>query len=161
MGRNAGRLAAAALSVMVAVPLSGCGKGKGPVTGTVTVDNRPIRSGQLTFLGADGTRHPTTIGFNGTYTIELPPGDYKVGVEGGGQSNAAKMARVPIPKAPTGMPPMKDPTGQVGGEPVDLAKEMQNPVVVPMRYRAPESSGLKVTTTGDGDTFDIPMKSKG
>jgi hypothetical protein len=153
------------VSVVVTVLLSGCGQPtKMPFTGKVTVDDRPVRSGQLTFVGGSaGEKHLTVIGFDGRYSIELPPGEYKVGVEGGGaQTDAAKMAHVPVPKAPKDIPSvMKDPTGNVGGTGVDMAKEMQNAVVVPMKYRSPESSGFAVTVTGRGETYDIVMKSKG
>jgi hypothetical protein len=150
------------------VLLSGCGKGKGLVTGKVTVDDRPVRSGQLTFVSAsDGTKYPTTIGFDGRYSIELPTGDYKIGVEAGGGPPSIMMKgmkgapKAEPPKAPKGLPAMKDPTGEVKGEGVDMAKEAKNPIVIPMRYRPPESSGFKVTVTGNGDTLDIPMQSKG
>jgi hypothetical protein len=165
MGRIVGRLAGAALSVAVAVLLSGCGKGKGLVTGKVTVDDRPVRTGLLTFVStSDGTKYPTTIGFDGRYSIELPAGDYKVGVEAASGQAAIMMKGAGVstaPKAPKGLPAMKDPTGEVKGEGVDLAKEAKNPVIIPMRYRPPESSGFKITVTGSGDTLDIPMKSKG
>jgi hypothetical protein len=171
MGRIVGRLAGAALSAAVAVLLSGCGKGKGLVTGKVTVDDRPVRSGQLTFVSAsDGTKYPTAIGFDGRYSIELPPGDYKVGVEGGGGPPASMMKGMGMmkgaptfgpPKMPKGLSAMKDPTGEVKGEGVDMEKEAKKPLLVPMRYRPPESSGFKLTVTGNGDTLDIPMKSKG
>jgi hypothetical protein len=163
MGKSAGRVAATALSFAAVVLLNGCGQNaKGPVTGKVTVDDRPVRSGQLTFIGGPtDAKQVIVIGFDGKYTIELPPGEYKVGVEGGtGQSDAARMAHVPIPKAPKDVPVMKDPSGLVGGETVDLAKEMKNPVVVPMRYRPPESSGFKVTVPAGGVAFNIPMTSK-
>jgi hypothetical protein len=165
MRNSASRLAATVVSLVVAVLLSGCGQTtKAPITGKVTVDDRPVRSGLLTFVGGSaGEKHLTVIGFDGRYTIDLPPGEYKVGVEAGdGQPGAAKMGNVPVPKAPKDIPSvMKDPTGHVGGTGVDMAKEMQNPVVVPMKYRSPESSGFAVTVTGRGDTYDIVMKSKG
>jgi hypothetical protein len=170
MGRIVGRLAGAALSVAVAVLLSGCGKGKGLVTGKVTVDDRPVRSGELTFVSSDGTKYPTAIGFDGRYSIELPTGDYNVGVGSGSGPSAVMMKGMkgmkgaPMttpPTAPKGLPAMKDPTGEVKGEGVDMAKEAKKPVVIPLRYRPPESSGFKVTVTGSGDTLDIPMKSKG
>jgi hypothetical protein len=163
MANSAGR-AAVALGVVAAVFLSGCGQGKAPVTGKVTLDTRPVRAGQLTFVGPDGTKHVTVIGFDGRYTIEVPPGEYKVAVEPPGKSQMAKMVGMPKvgpPKAPKELSPMKDPTGQLSGEGVDLAKESQNPVVIPMRYRAPDSSGLKFTVTGSDDKFDIPMTGKG
>jgi hypothetical protein len=165
MRNNASRLAATVVSLVVTVVLGGCGQTtKAPVTGKVTVDDRPVRSGQLTFVGGSaGEKHLIMIGFDGRYTIDLPPGEYKVGVEGGGgQSDAGKMAHVPVPKAPKDIPSvMKDPTGHVAGTGVDMAKEMQNPVVVPMKYRSPESSGFAVTVTGRGETYDVVMKSKG
>jgi hypothetical protein len=160
---SAGRLAAAVAGVIAVVSLSGCGEsGKAPITGKVTVDDRPVRAGQLTFVGGpEKEKHVTVIGYDGKYSIILPPGEYKVGVEGGAlQPTAGKMAHVPAPKAPKDLPAMKDPTGNVGGQGVDAAKESENPVVVPMKYRAPESSGFTVTVTGKSETFDIPMKSK-
>jgi len=154
-----------ALTIAVAVLLSGCGKGKAPVAGKVTVDNRTVRSGQVTFVGSDGTKHVTLIGFDGRYSIELPSGEYKVGV-GPADSGGTKMKMMPGAKVegpggrPKGLGPMKDPTGQVKAESVD-PKELQNPAVIPMRYRAPESSGLKVTVSGSNETFDLPLKSNG
>jgi len=157
------RLPATVACFAAALLFSGCGATRpNPVTGKVTVDDRPVRSGQVTFVGGpDGQKHTTIIGYDGRYSIEVPPGEYKVGVEGGSGPPGAKMAHIPPPTMPKGLPPMKDPTGAVAGTGVDVAKEQQNPVVVPMKYRAPESSGFSFTVTGSGGTFDLPMKSKG
>jgi hypothetical protein len=156
------RVAATAWGFATATLLAGCSAPNTPVTGTVTVDARPVRAGQLTFVGGPkGEKYITVIGFDGKYTIELPAGEYKVGVEGdGGQTAAAKMAKVPVPAPPKGVPVMKDPTGQVPGEGVNMAKESQNPVVVPMKYRPAESSGFGVTVPTKGGSYDIAMKSQ-
>ena len=158
------RLTATALMFLAATALlTGCGSSrKGPpVTGVVTVDTRPVRSGQVTFVGGPkGEKSIAAIGFDGRYTIDLPPGDYKVGVEGGNlQSAAGQMAHVPTPKAPKEAASMKD-HAEPGAAPVDLSAEAKNPVIVPMKYRAPDSSTLSVTVPAAGTTFDIPLKSK-
>lgn len=162
MAKCAGQLLTTVLALFAATLLAGCGQpAKGIVTGKVTVDDRPVRSGQLTFVGGpDGGKTFTIIGLDGRYNIDLKPGDYKVAVELAQQPAMMPGVSTGPPKAPKDAPVMKDPTGNVSADPVDMAKEAKNPVVVPPKYRAPETSGLTVTVPAKGITFDIPMKSK-
>ncbi len=149
-------------SVAATTLLAGCGGPAQirPVTGKVTVDDRPVRAGQLVFVGGpEKQKHVTVIGYDGRYSISLPAGEYKVGVEPA--AGPSPMAKMNTPKRPKDMPAMHDPTGQVKGEGVDAAKEAEHPVTIPMKYRAPESSGFLINVTGSGGSLDLPMKSKG
>jgi hypothetical protein len=70
-------LALAAVSIAV----SGCGSSVATVSGKVTFDSQPLANGTITFLPADGAT--ATAGGkieNGTYSVQMPPGQKKVQV---------------------------------------------------------------------------------
>lgn len=60
--------------------ISGCGRAKNPVSGTVTYRNQPLAAGYITFFPTNGTG--TSLGANvddGRYQIaDVPPGPYRI-----------------------------------------------------------------------------------
>jgi hypothetical protein len=59
--------------------LAGCTDGKSSVTGTVTFDDQPVRSGSITFVRTEGelVREGAVIQ-NGEFHAAVPPGQYKI-----------------------------------------------------------------------------------
>jgi len=80
------RWGAAALLGALALAAGGCaddGKNEVEVSGSVSIDGRPIPQGMITFLAEDG-QTPTGGGpiKDGKYTAKVPPGKKKVMVLG-------------------------------------------------------------------------------
>ena len=67
---------------------AGCGDGKSSVTGSVTFDGQPVKSGTITFVATEGqlVREGGAIR-DGEYEVTLPPGKYKI------ELNAQKLLR--------------------------------------------------------------------
>jgi hypothetical protein len=93
------------------------------LSGAVTYKGKPVTSGLINFRSSDGK---ATLGgpinSDGTYSFELPPGEYLVRID-----------------APGKMPPWEE--GQPEPKP--------GPREAPVKYADYPSSGLKVTVSGD------------
>jgi hypothetical protein len=61
----------------------GCGDGKSTVSGTVTLDSRPVTSGTITFVKQDGdlVREGAIIK-DGSFQAQVLPGQYKIELNG-------------------------------------------------------------------------------
>jgi len=127
------------LLALFLLSLIGCGgSGLVPVTGKVTLDGKPLTSGNVAFHPSGTTPAAYgTIQSDGTYVAltgtgkGMMPGAYRITVEAFGE----------IPK-----------TGFQEAETVP-------PSLVPEKYRVPTTSGLEYTVPADGGTFDVEMKS--
>ncbi|HZY87943.1 MAG TPA: hypothetical protein VFE78_24120 [Gemmataceae bacterium] len=75
---NRPRLAGAALALVLSASAVGCGGGRGEVRGTVRYRGRPLTSGTVQLLGADGVPYAATIGADGSYVVRAPVGAAKV-----------------------------------------------------------------------------------
>jgi hypothetical protein len=67
--------------ICVIVVLAGCGKksDKGTVTGSVTLDGQPIKTGLIRFMPVDGkTTTADSVITDGKFNASVPPGDKKV-----------------------------------------------------------------------------------
>ena len=73
-------LAAAGMMIAAAISIAGCAKSNiGTVTGTITVDGSPAKSGSIAFFPVD--RKSSTAGseiVDGQYTAKVAPGIVKV-----------------------------------------------------------------------------------
>ena len=71
------------LGVALSAFVIGCGSEGVVAKGKVTYDGEPIATGTITFIPAGGDG-PTTGGpiTNGTYSVNLPPGKYRVQIFG-------------------------------------------------------------------------------
>lgn len=67
------RLPAAAALASFAVLAAGCGPGTGTVTGKVSYKSKPVVTGTVTAIAADGVARPGQIGPDGTYSIPAVP----------------------------------------------------------------------------------------
>jgi hypothetical protein len=146
--RGAGWRLAALLPL--ALLLAGCGRGKGTVSGKVTLNGEPIPWGRITFLSqvGDKTPHSSRI-VNGKYTInDCPAGPVKIAVESI-EAKAVDTSKVP--------PKMLERSRQAGAvEPP--AEVVGKHLPIPARYADPDKSGLDYTVESGSATHDIPLK---
>jgi hypothetical protein len=113
------------LGFVLVLALAGCGgEATTTLSGNITYQGEPVPSGLINFRSADGTK---TLGgaieSDGTYSFELPPGEYQVRID-----------------APGEMPPWQE--GQPEPKP--------GPRQAPIKYADFSSSGLTVTVDSDG-----------
>lgn len=114
-----------------------------PVTGTVTLDGKPLPQGVVTLLPAAGGRAPSgTTDDQGKFHLESIAGDHKVAV-----------SKVEVSGGP---PPSAD-----GLAPDFSAAPQKVKAIVPERYNRPDTSALtiKVPDMG-GDVGTIPLTVK-
>jgi len=135
--RLAVRLVPAALLL-----LTGCGGGRGDITGVVTYKGEPLPLGRITFLGETGQQEAVS-GYiiRGKYTIQgCPAGPVKVGIESLEPPNPEVLKgtrTLPISaaggmKAPELPPEFKE---LASGPPLKY-------VPIPLKYANPETSEL-------------------
>lgn len=128
--------------------LTGCSRSAGSVTGRVTFQGTPLRTGTVLLYCEDKQIIHGLIGVDGTYQIpNVPPGRVRVTVRAPARQVEAWTHRVRIPPAING-PSLPD-SARSARDPV--------PPVLPARYEVPEESGLAVTVAGGVTVFDIPM----
>ena len=135
--------------VICGLVLSGCG-GPGdelprqPVSGTVTLDGKPLERGTIAFQPASGLPTAAAVPIiGGSYSIArdhgLVAGPYKVSI------SSSPATASPIDPA-TGTPPPP-------GKPIPPPKEL-----LPERYNASTTLTAEVTEQGS-NTFDFPLTS--
>lgn len=162
---------------MLAVSLcaaTGCGGGKGKISGKVTLDGQPLQAGRISFVPSKGTGATTEIK-NGEYSVEqIPPGEVKVTVDtkwvqdrihelNEALKSMGKGQRQP----PAGKELPEGARKQMAEEQERIAK-MQQEVKdlesgykpIPEKYSKAESSGLSLNVKSGSQTFDVPLSSK-
>ena len=117
--------------------LTGCGEG-GPqaynLQGSVTFKDKAVPTGWVIFLSGEKQRSTAEITADGHFQIELPAGEYQVGVFAPHESNK------------TGM---------------EAFNERPRPPHVPDYYNQPEHSGLSVTIAeNDENRLDLNLTEK-
>jgi hypothetical protein len=133
--------------VVVFVPiLSGCGKSKGTVSGTVTYQGKPLPGGFITIIPEQGEAGAFRgkIEPNGAYRVsDIPAGPVKIGVQA--------------------LEPPKHPEAMLSPE--EIAKGAKAPAIspgtymrIPPIYNDPDKSGLGFTVNGGTQEHDIPLK---
>lgn len=73
------RLRCLMFSSLCLLAFSGCSQRKAEVSGTITLDDKPVEAGTITFIPVDGKA--TTEGgaiSDGRYTVHLRPGTMKI-----------------------------------------------------------------------------------
>src|SRR5688572_10560839 len=71
------------LSALVcAAALIGCGGGASSVSGTVSLDGQPVKSGSIMFVSTESDRHEGAVIQDGKFQAELPPGKYRLELSG-------------------------------------------------------------------------------
>ena len=124
------------ISVLVGLLLcgiAGCGGSEGvTVSGTVTYQGKPVPRGLINFLPAQGEPRGGPIASDGSYTCQLPPGEYRVIVSA----------------------PPEVPEGWKEGDPPP-----SGPPAVPFKYAAPQTSGRTATIAAEETEkkLDFPL----
>jgi hypothetical protein len=125
------------LGLLLLAAALGCAGGPCDLTGTVRYRGRPLPSGTITFLAADGGKAYSAIGSAGRYSVR--------GVARG----TARVAVESHPRVPEGF------RKAGGGGPPPGPEEKA--VEIPPRYAKPESSGLTVEVEKRRQTHDIDL----
>ena len=118
--------------------LSGCGAAdplaRYTVTGKVTFQSQPVEEGQITFEDpAAGQVNSSPLGSGGSYSLEIPTGEFRVSVS----------------------PPLIE-TKSTGDSPPDMVpKKVAN---IPKKFWVQETSGLSAKVEKDKRTFDFDLK---
>ena len=126
------------IALVALVVLSGCSPNAATVTGTVTLDGQPLKTGDVSFhpAGGKGAVAYGKIDASGSYVVStgdetgLAPGQYAVTV-------------VATEAAP-------QPTGNV---------EVIPKVLTPMKYNTPETTDIKVEVKPGANEIPIELKS--
>ena len=142
---SCGRLFLASLLGLGLTVLVGCGSGSNPkvgnVEGKVQVNGVAANSGNINFIGADGTTIGAAIQPDGSYrAIGVAVGEAKVTVIG---APPPVKSNVPIPAT-------KDAPAGMNG--------VANPVPVPAKFNKPETSGLSTTVKNGTNTYSPDLK---
>jgi len=125
---------------------TGCSKIGGDVTGSVTLNGKPMTAGSVTFHYEGGVNASAAIGTDGSYHLVKPPkGTANVTVEppdlntgaGVGSGGNVKPVSTKLSEQPKTTKP--------------------EPVWIPDKYKNPKTSGLSITVSGSNQSFDIAM----
>jgi hypothetical protein len=113
---------------------------QGTVKGRVLYNGKPLKSGTVTFLFADGSKKGSAIGQDGNYKMaNIPTGTARIGVK----SESRVPPGLQRPGAPGDQPPHQ--------EPVDK---------IPPIYNTPEASPLNYDVEKGSHNHDIELTSK-
>jgi hypothetical protein len=126
------------LTAAVCFLLAGCGaKDLSPVGGVVTLDGKPLPSGNITFQAVGKASGTASIQPDGRYVLKtggengLTPGDYKVAVSAYRKTQSADPTSPPVPV-----------------------------LITPKKYNLPETSGLtaRILSGKNECNFDLTTK---
>jgi hypothetical protein len=129
--------------VVLALGFCGCG-GSGQVSGTVTKDGQPVKSGVITFVSKNGKGTSlASIKNDGTYTAaNVPVGDVSVVL--------VNAVEEPHFTGPVSAPEAAKPSGKP-------AAPTKLPTVIPEKFGKPETSGLTLTVRSGDNRYDIDV----
>jgi len=146
-----------ALSLGFALPLIGCGEDDGlgerfPVSGTVTYNGEPLKSGTVNFYPEDpktGRGASGGIQEDGSYTLSTQsPGD---GAFGGKYKVAISAVEI--------LEKEKTQTTALGGIPDQaVAAHAKRKNLIPIRYSGTDTSKLTATVGPSSNTFDFKLE---
>jgi hypothetical protein len=123
---------------LLVVLLAGCSPtdplARYSVSGKVTFQSKPVEEGQITFEDpAAGQVNSSPLGSGGSYSLEVPVGDFRVSVS----------------------PPLIESRGTADSPPDMIPKKVAN---IPQKYWVQEKSGLSAKVEKDKRTFDFDLK---
>jgi hypothetical protein len=125
----------ALLVATCAVVIAGCGKktNRGTVTGDVTLDGQPLKSGVIHFESADGKAATADAAIvDGKYNVEMPPGDKRIAISA--PKVTGKRKAYDLPDSPM----------------LDIIQEL-----LPARYNAQSELTLKVEAGPQSKDFAL------
>ena len=137
--------AGAVVILVLCASAVGCGGGRGEVRGTVRYRGRPLTSGTVQFLAADGIPYAAPIAADGSYAVRAPAGPAKVIVSCLAEDRMPRLAR-PAPAGPAGARGAATARPRSGG----LS-------LIPERYADWGLSGLTVEVERGGTTCDFDL----
>jgi hypothetical protein len=121
--------------VACAVAMAGCTKKteRGTVSGDVTLDGQPLKSGVIHFEPVDGKASPAdAVIADGKFKVEMPPGDKRVSISA--PKVTGKRKSYDAPDSPT----------------VDIIQEL-----LPARYNAQSDLTLAVAAGSQQKNYDL------
>jgi hypothetical protein len=147
--------------------LAGCARPVGSLSGKVTIMNKPLKGGFVTFVSTDGQpARSAQIGEDGTYTIpSITAGNYQIVVETASLApRAAPMsANRGTPKegkldegtaVPAGYHPSNPGEASIANANANNAKRY---VPIPARYAKTETSNLTYEVVGGNQTYNLEL----
>jgi hypothetical protein len=129
-------------ALLLCLALTGCGWGRGEVSGTVRYNGRPLPFGTIQFLGPDGIPRAGKIGPDGTFSVGVPAGQAKVIIS---CLDEARMARATPQSAPGHGRAALNPSSSGGLS------------LIPPRYSDWNASGLTVLVRRGKTTQDFAL----
>ena len=138
---------------LVAFAMCGCGGGEGNVTGSVTINGKVVKGGNVTFVSTEGKPSVSAqINEGGTYTMtKVPSGNVKICIDTE-TFNPAKKSKTPKYSPPPGQ---EGPEGFGTGDAEGMAKRY---VMVPVNFSKPETTTLTYDVVGGTQIYDIDIK---
>ncbi len=144
----------AGLGALLLTVVAGCNKGGSdapplvPVSGTVTLDGKPLANASVTFLPVSSTR-----GGRSPYGFTGPDGRYELMYDN--EHKGAPEGQFEVVCNKWVMPDGSDFPRDSGQSPIEVAREL-----LPPNYSQEGMSELKATVPAGGGTVDFALKSK-
>ena len=131
--------------------MTGCGKGRGVVTGTVTFQDRPLVVGSVVILASDGIPRNAHISPEGFYTLaDVPCGDARLAVHSPDPVQMAEVLEAEKIKIKKGL------SQSLERKLPDIDRAKWFPI--PPAYGDFEKSGLEFRVEKGNNSFDIRLK---
>jgi hypothetical protein len=141
----------AALAVLALLVLTGCGKGQGVVTGTVTFKDRPLIYGSVVILASDGIPRNAHILPGGSYTLpDVPCGDARLAVHSPDPAQMDELLEAEKIKIKKGL------SQSLERKLPDIDRAKWFPI--PPAYGDFEKSGLELSVQKGSNSYDIRLK---
>ena len=138
-------------AVLAVLVLTGCGKGQGVVTGTVTFQGRPLVYGSVVILASDGIPRNAHILPGGSYTLaDVPCGDAKLAVHSPDPAQMDELLKAEKIKVQKGL------SRSLDRKLPDIDRAKWFPI--PPAYGDFEKSGLEFRVEKGNNSFDIRLK---
>lgn len=121
---------------LVAVTLAGCAPATGTVSGTITINGKPLTAGQITFQ--------SEVGNHDAFSAPITDGHYETG---------------PIPAGPCKVTVIHSSVAKPAASGNDLVQARgSRSIAVPDKYGRADSSGLTFTVKSGANTFDRDLQ---
>ena len=138
-------------AVLAVLVLTGCGKGQGLVTGTVTYQDRPLVVGSVVILASDGIPRNAHILPGGSYTLaDVPCGDAKLAVHSPDPAQMDELLKAEKIKVQKGL------SRSLDRKLPDIDRAKWFPI--PPGYGDFEKSGLEFSVQEGSNSFDLRLK---
>jgi hypothetical protein len=149
------RLLFVILPLALSLPLAGCGKSTGTVSGKVLYKNAPLKGGKVIYFLENNQTAVSEIQEDGTYKLDkpIPTGTAKVAV--------ITSSLRPQPSGPGGAPRYKPPADMAHPESFtsgDAGASAKRYTAIPMKYETPDQSGLQYTIKTGANDIEIKLE---